>query len=637
MIPRKESNVVKTPTKKKRAKIARDTRQLVAGPSKGSAEAQHVSELKLLPMQTRREVTSKAGIREKTSMAPEAALAMKETVGLTWSQMRAQRPFLKAHGLTLPNETKKRAYGKQLVSKFVKVESKDFTIDRQIQLRPYASIHTIRSYLSNLLDTYEQNKQLTWHSGTIPDDEIWVKIGADHGKGSFKVCMAVANLEKPNSKSNTHLIGMAYVKDTHENLQIFMKDINTKITHLQNMRWNGKQIVIFLRGDYDFLCKVYGLSGPQGTYPCLWCLTSKKEIQQQTDKPLRTLELLKSDYENFKTRADEDKRQAQQYNNCIHEPLVNIQLDKVSPPYLHILLGIVLKHHRLLEQVADSIDRDIYIDTHSDRSINSRLLSDYGKNWNIYTQKTEEIALLEGFIAFGGTQPPEETETWEESLERVQEELEKVTFAPLEPLSGPVCSQLDAVLDKHAITPQAYFSRSFTGNHCNTYLQPNVFPEITASVVKTTLKWTRNPVIRDKAREAKLRFDSLNKSYALVHKDVSHTNPIPPGSLTEIKTNIDAYMAVYRQHFKNKIIPKQHILESHCLPFIQKHKMGLGLLGEQGGELIHGTIATLEKRMACIRKVERKMKTLMECHLLQVAPCLHRFVPKTKRRKTVQQ
>ena len=37
--------------------------------------------------------------------------------------------------------------------------------------------------------------------------------------------------------------------------------------------------------------------------------------------------------------------------------------------------------------------------------------------------------------------------------------------------------------------------------------------------------------------------------------------------------------------------------------------MGLGLLGEQGGELIHCTIATLEKRMACIRKVERKMKT----------------------------
>ena len=144
-------------------------------------------------------------------------------------------------------------------------------------------------------------------------------------------------------------------------------------------------------------------------------------------------------------------------------------------------------------------------------------------------------------------------------------------------------------------------------------------------------------MIRDKARESKLCFDSLNKAYAVVHKDVSHTNRIPPGSLTEIKTNIDAYMAVYRQHFKNKIIPKQHILESHCLPFIQKHKMGLGLLGEQGGELIHCTIATLEKRMVCIGKGERKMKTLMECHLLQVAPSLHRFVRKTKRRKTVQQ
>ena len=128
----------------------------------------------------------------------------------------------------------------------------------------------------------------------------------------------------------------------------------------------------------------------------------------------------------------------------------------------------------------------------------------------------------------------------------------------------------------------------------------------------TTLKWTRNPVIRDKAREAKLRFDSLNRAYTLIHKYLSHTNPILPGSLTEIKTNIDAYMAI----FKNKIIPKQYILESHCLSFIQKYKIGLGLLGEQGGELIHWTIAILEKRMARIWKVERKMKTLMECHLL---------------------
>ncbi|KAK3726348.1 hypothetical protein RRG08_027079, partial [Elysia crispata] len=68
-------------------------RQQVAGPSKASTDAQQVSELNLLPITTRREVTSKAGIKERASMTTEAALAMKETVGLTW------RIILKHHRL----------------------------------------------------------------------------------------------------------------------------------------------------------------------------------------------------------------------------------------------------------------------------------------------------------------------------------------------------------------------------------------------------------------------------------------------------------------------------------------------------------------------------------------------------------
>ncbi|KAK3762753.1 hypothetical protein RRG08_066893 [Elysia crispata] len=44
---------------------------------------------------TRREVTSKAGIKESASMTTEAALAI--------SQLRTQSKFLKSSGLTLPN------------------------------------------------------------------------------------------------------------------------------------------------------------------------------------------------------------------------------------------------------------------------------------------------------------------------------------------------------------------------------------------------------------------------------------------------------------------------------------------------------------------------------------------------------
>ncbi|GFO50045.1 amine oxidase [Plakobranchus ocellatus] len=187
-------------------------------------------------------------MKEKTGMSIECAITMKEAVGLKWSQLRIQRTFLKEFGLILPNEARKRRRGKQLITKYVNVESKEFNVDGEVKPKRYATTRDTQNYLLNLLNTYQPNNPLTWHSGTIPEDEIWVKVAADNGKGSFNVCMALGKLNKANSKTNTHLIGIAYVKDTHESLKIFMTDVNIKITQLQITQWNGKRIEVFLLG-----------------------------------------------------------------------------------------------------------------------------------------------------------------------------------------------------------------------------------------------------------------------------------------------------------------------------------------------------------------------------------------------------
>ncbi|GFO34231.1 hypothetical protein PoB_006073600 [Plakobranchus ocellatus] len=87
-------------------------REQIAGPFKTSSDVQRVSELKLLPINDRHEISSKAGVKEKTGMSIESAIAMKETVGLTWNQLGTQRKFLKEFGLNLPNEARKRRRGK---------------------------------------------------------------------------------------------------------------------------------------------------------------------------------------------------------------------------------------------------------------------------------------------------------------------------------------------------------------------------------------------------------------------------------------------------------------------------------------------------------------------------------------------
>ncbi|KAK3746949.1 hypothetical protein RRG08_030359 [Elysia crispata] len=95
----KHSKLVRTLTKKKRAQLPHKVRQQQISKSKASTDAQQVSELQLLPIMTGQEITSKAGIKERTSMKTEAALAVKETVGFTGSQLCTQRKFW---NLTLP-------------------------------------------------------------------------------------------------------------------------------------------------------------------------------------------------------------------------------------------------------------------------------------------------------------------------------------------------------------------------------------------------------------------------------------------------------------------------------------------------------------------------------------------------------
>ena len=60
-----------------------------------------------------------------------------------------------------------------------------------------------------VLNEHDKQDHLKWHDGAILDDEIWVKIGGDHGGGSFKHMLQIANLKNTNSKFNTCLITIA--------------------------------------------------------------------------------------------------------------------------------------------------------------------------------------------------------------------------------------------------------------------------------------------------------------------------------------------------------------------------------------------------------------------------------------------
>ena len=130
---------------------------------------------------------------------------------------------------------------------------------------------------------------LIWHNQSIPSNQIWIKLGGDKGHGSFKFNLQLCNIEHPNSLKSTTLVSVFKAGDSTTNLHTALDMYKEHVSELQGMtlkygclnstiiiictlnniiyimlqhsEWNIK---IFLSGDYEYLCKMYGLSGASG-------------------------------------------------------------------------------------------------------------------------------------------------------------------------------------------------------------------------------------------------------------------------------------------------------------------------------------------------------------------------------------
>ena len=511
-------------------------------------------------------------------------------MGLSWRQGRKHGSLLKKLGIQLENEKSVRELSKEIVSDFVKVEKRLFVGEEMSEYEvPYDRVADLPRFLDRLLDSYDEQNLLTWRED---EDKIWIKIGGDHGKNSLKFTLQIANTAKPNARHNTVVVVIAVVRDTNDNIVRFLEGgSGHDLSALQSHCWIDKTIKVFLNGDYEFMCKMYGLSGPQGTYPCLWCLMPRRDMHQPSDQcQSRSLETLLADNSAF-LRETSDKREVAKFHNTLHAPLLEIDLESVSPPYLHILLGVVLKHHKLLEDSAHRLDMEIVNENDEVLTHFGKSVKQYGAQWYQYKELEEKLRFEEGCLVFSETES--EIEKHSQNIHKIERVLDFLSHRPLTPRTGQIATALDTVLNKHRITPQAYHSRSFIGNHCHKYLQHKIYTDLTETIIKQTQALTNNPFTIDKAATIQVTFNNLNSAFNKVHNAISHTKLIQPSSISEIQTAIDNYMLTYRRMFPLKVIPKQHILEKHCITHIQQYKVGLGLLGEQGTESSHQMISSI--------------------------------------------
>lgn len=76
-----------------------------------------------------------------------------------------------------------------------------------------------------------------------------------------------------------------------------------------------------------------------------------------------------------------------------------------------------------------------------------------------------------------------------------------------------------------------------------------------------------------------------------------------------------------------------HVLEDHVIPWLKRHHIGAGLMGEQGAESIHAHMMKLERTHQGIANDVDRLKYIMKEHMLESAPSLTSLRPPAKKRK----
>lgn len=608
--PRKTSGIASTPTKRKRVSQLANIRKEVSGSSEADVINQRSTELRFTTTAKKTAIFAGAGVK-KGFISAKIATKMRSKGLLTWAKERQLKAVARKSGVVFESEKKEREFQKKLLCGQVKIDQRrincqDETTHEEKQITvPVPRADYLPTFITKLLDQYYEKKALTWHSGRIPQHQVWMKIGADSGGGSFKVVLSPLNVEKPNAKDNCFLILMAEVKDSNKNLRSVLEPLRDEINHVKEMTWKGKSIELFLSGDYEFLTKMYGLSGAAGQHPCLWCETTKEAMQSE---PTRTGIFRHRDLQNLKHRHEQfmakggDKTKAKEDMNVILPNVWDIQLDHIAPPYLHILLGLVKKHHDLLAEEVHELDQKIAVDLAREKHPRMHGMTEGFK------LKVRELR----------NRPKKMANPWK-------------GLKPFTKHQGPVAQRLNKVLKDHKITPQAYYSGAFVGNHCNKYLKTDVYTAICCSVEAATYDATSKSDTLSVATGIKNKFLRLNELYSRVHGLVSSAAPLQRaegGNAVQIHQAIEAiknYMDEYRTTFVKKgvhVLPKHHILEAHCTHWMCDWGFGLGFHGEQGIEAMHGVINKLKDRAKGMVVDSERLSLIMREQWVQASPML---------------
>ena len=159
----------------------------------------------------------------------------------------------------LGSERKQRALSNKLVSDNLEAELAPFSFQlsnggEELRGAAFAYTPSLTRKVVHLLDRMKcktycicscnclrdfmcREGTLTWHGGMIPDDEIWLKLGGDKGRGYFKINFQIFNTPAPNSVHNTCVFSCFEASDTLSNLHVALDRFRGEVANISTMKW----------------------------------------------------------------------------------------------------------------------------------------------------------------------------------------------------------------------------------------------------------------------------------------------------------------------------------------------------------------------------------------------------------------
>eukprot|EP00731_Ephydatia_muelleri_P017324 Em0010g422a len=236
------------------------------------------------------------------------------------------------------------------------------------------------------------------------------------------------------------------------NFHVALDRFKEQIEHMHGMKWRQYTVKVFICGDYEFLSKMYGLSGASG---------------HATE---RSLEGMSADHQCY-ISSGSIKKDAQKFFNCISVPIFDIPIVQVCPPGLHIMLGIFTKLFHMLEAVCSQLDLELALQRLPLLQVD---LENAKHAQEVLQQVATYVALVNGEKKPLAVDLLKQSTEKKKSVKALEAKVAKCIAAVergYPEKEGPFVKILDNALQSFGVQRQQYFSGAFIGNHVHKALQ----------------------------------------------------------------------------------------------------------------------------------------------------------------------